>query len=140
MQLANLSFEYWNELSRQFILISTFLGGFSLAVLATLLVENDLTKIKKVIFKAAAISAAAFLIAIFGMTKILLMTTEGYPLEASHSKIIFPRIVSFFTFVIGIASQITIVALSGWTQSKALGRFTTVIGVIAFLLIFIFLG
>lgn len=140
MQLDNLSFEYWNELARQFILICTFLGGFSLTTVVTLLIGKLDTRLKRIIFKTSVISSLAFLIAIFGMTKILLMTTKGYPLETSHEKIIFPRIISFIAFMIGIASQITVVSLSGWTQSKSLGWFTSIFGFVAALLIFIFLS
>jgi len=134
-----MSFEYWNKLADQIIVISSLLGGFSIAVVANLLVSDASSRLSKNIMKAAVLAASFFLISIFAMTKVLMMTTDGFPLKATEEGIKISSLVGGMTLILGIMSLITLIALSGWTKSKQMGIFTTVVGIFTFILIVLML-
>jgi len=66
-----------------------------------------------------------------------MMTTKGYPIAVDYSDLATPRIIGLITFFIGILSMMGLISLSGWTKSKNLGIFTTIIGLVGTILIFI---
>jgi hypothetical protein len=137
--MVEMSFEYWNKLADQIIEISSLLGGFSIAVVANLLVSDASSRLSKNIMKAAVLAASFFLISIFAMTKVLMMTTDGFPLKATEEGIKISSLVGGMTLILGIMSLITLIALSGWTKSKQMGIFTTVVGIFPFILIVLML-
>ncbi len=128
-----LSMEYWNELAQQMLLISALLSGFSIAVVASLLVFTSKHPIINRILKTATIAAGSFLVTVFAMTRIIMMTTTGYPNKVVEADLLLPRIVGISTLFVGIISLSIVISLSGWTNSKSTGVFTTVIGVLTFL-------
>ncbi|WP_436515694.1 hypothetical protein [Ekhidna sp. To15] len=132
--MVELPFEYWNKLSSQIILISVFLGGFSIAITANLLINQSEKRLYNVILRLATTSSSGFLTAVFAMTKVVLVTTDGYPLEITHGDLNSPRIIGFLGYMVGVLSLLTIIGLSGWAKSKRTGIFTTVVSVITFLL------
>ena len=138
--MLELSIEYTNKLANQSIFISALLCGFSLTVLILLLEHNDKGKLRASMFKFATVATGAFLISIFAMTKTIMMTTPGYPLEFEMSELTMPRLVGGIMFYIGIFAVTAIVALSGWTKSKSLGRFTSAVGIITLVFVFLFLS
>ncbi len=127
--------EYLNKIANQIIVISSLLSGFSIAVLANLLVTKTEDKISNYILKTTTIAAASFLVAVFSMTKIVMMTTEGYPIKLESGDLDFPKLVGFGTFILGIISLSLLIALSGWTKSRRTGIFTTIIGILTLLMI-----
>ncbi|MEM7551497.1 MAG: hypothetical protein AAF363_17575 [Bacteroidota bacterium] len=135
--MTELPFEYWNKLSNQLILISVFLGGFSIALTANLLVSKSDHKLHNFILKAATMSSGSFLSAVFAMTNILLTTTEGYPFEVEHSQLNTPRVIGVLGYATGVLSLIIIIGLSGWTKSRGTGIFTTVVSIITLILFFV---
>jgi hypothetical protein len=135
--MAELPFEYWNKLSNQLILISVFLGGFSIALTANLLINKSNNRLYNVILKLATTSSGGFLTAVFAMTSIILATTEGYPGGVTHGELNTPRIIGVVGYFVGVLSLVTIIGLSGWTKSKGTGIFTTVVSVITLILFFI---
>jgi hypothetical protein len=139
MNMIEISLEYWNKLADQIIVISSLLGGFSIAVVANFLVSEANNRLMRSIMKSATIAASFFLIALFSMTKILMMTTEGFPFKVSGDDLMFPKLVGGISFFIGIISIITMISLAGWTKSKKMGKFTTAIGILTFILILIML-
>lgn len=128
--------EYLNNIANQLIVISSLLSGFSIAVMANLLVTKSERKILNSILKVTTVAAACFLITVFAMTKIVMMTTEGYPLKFENSDLDFPKIVGFAAFILGIITLTILIALSGWTKSKRTGIFTTIIGILTLITIF----
>ena len=135
-----ITFEYWNKLASQTITISSLLAGFSIAVIANFLVSELKTKLSKYIMAAAVFAACLFLISLFAMTSVVLMTTEGFPIKTvTQDDIRFPRLTGGFSFIFGIISLLAIVSLAGWTKSKKLGIFTTIIGALTFIFILFFL-
>ena len=130
-----LSFEYMNKFASQMQFISALLGGFSLTVLVLLFDKNESDKITVNIFRFSILATGAFLISIFAMTNIFMMTTEGFPLEVQGKDLVFPNVIGSISFFIGIISISVIISLFGWTKSKALGLFSTAIGVITLVLI-----
>jgi hypothetical protein len=132
--MTEITFEYWNKLANQAILISSLLGGFSIAVIANLLVSELHTKLIKSIMMFATLAAGCFLIAIFAMTKLLLMTTDGYPITFVEADLWMPRIIGSLFFYFGIISLIAVISLAGWTKSKKMGITTTSIGVLTLIL------
>lgn len=132
--MNELPFEYWNKLSSQFILISVFLGGFSIAITANLLINQADRPLYNVILKLATTSSSGFLTTVFAMTNIVLATTDSSPLGATQDELNTPRIIGFLGYLVGVLSLLAILGLSGWTKSKKTGIFTTVISIITFIL------
>ncbi|MGV7105002.1 hypothetical protein [Flavobacterium sp. U410] len=132
--MIEVTFEYWNKLADQTILISSLLGGFSIAVIANLLVSELNTKLIKSIMLFSTLAASFFLITIFAMTKLLLMTTNGYPIKFEESDLLIPRTIGSLFFYFGIISLISVISLAGWTKSKKMGRITTSIGILTLIL------
>ncbi|MEP0365334.1 MAG: hypothetical protein ABJN36_07625 [Cyclobacteriaceae bacterium] len=135
--MVELPLEYWNKLASQLILISVFLGGFSIAITANLLINQSERRLYNVILRLATISSSGFLTAVFAMTNILMTTTEGFPGEFVQSDLNTPRIIGMLGFLIGALSLLAIIGLSGWTKSKSTGIFTTVVSVIALIFFFV---
>ena len=133
--MIEITFEYWNKLADQTIMISSLLGGFTIAVIANLLVSEVNTRIFKNIMIVSTLAASFFLVSVFAMTTLLMKTTTGYPLEVIESDLILPRIVGSISFILGIISLIAMISLAGWTKSKKMGRFTTAVGILTLILI-----
>lgn len=131
--MTELSFEYWNKLAEQTLLISSLLGGFSVVVLANLLIAKLNSRLIKSIMVFSIMSASFFLLTLLVSNKILLMTTEGYPFRVENEDLFIPRILIGGAFYLGIISLITVISLVGWTKSKKMGIFSTIIGVLTFL-------
>ncbi len=85
-------------------------------------------------FATVFLSACLFLISVFAMTNIIMMTTEGYPRKVLESDLSLPRGIGSFSFFLGIISLLTMIAMSGWTKSKKMGIFTTIVGIITLIL------
>lgn len=105
--MTEITFEYWNKLAGQTILISSLLGGFSIAIIANLLVAELNTRLGNSIMVCSTLSASFFLITVFAMTKLLLMTTQGYPLKVVADDLLIPRILGSLFFYLGIISLIS---------------------------------
>ena len=133
--MLKISLEYWNELAHQLLLISSLLSGFSIALVANLLVHKSKSRITISTLKIATIATGCFLITVFAMTKIIMMTTNGYPFEIADNELTMPRTIGSLTFFLGIVSLSAVIALAGWTKSKSSGIFTTIVGVLTLLAI-----
>jgi len=133
--MVELQPEYLNKIANQLIVICSLLGGFSITVLANILVTKSESRIINYILKVTTIAAACFLVTVFAMTQIVMMTTEGYPLAIDQDELDFAKILGFSTFFLGIISLSLLIVLSGWTQSKRTGIFTTIIGFVMLVLL-----
>jgi hypothetical protein len=133
--MEDIPYEYWNKLANQVITISSLLGGFSIATTANLLVSNNDTRLVKSILIFSTSAASFLFVTIFAMTKLLLMTTDGYPFKVVSSELALPRLVGTISFFLGILSLITVISLAGWTKSKRMGQVTTGLGILTFILI-----
>ena len=140
MEVMELPNNYLNALAQQFIFISAFLGGFSAALLGTVIVSEIKTKYSKIMVVSSALAAMCFVVTVFGMTSILFQTTEGYPLVIDSHGLLLIRIISIFSMIIGLISFTVSIGSSGWLMSKRIGRITTGIGIIAFILIIMMMG
>ena len=69
------------------------------------------------------------------MTKILMMTTPGFPVKITGEDLIFPRIIGAISFVAGILLITAILFLSGWNKSESLKRFSIVVAILTLVLI-----
>lgn len=128
--MEQMSFEYWNKLAEQVLVICSLLGGFSIAVIANFLVSDSNTAISKKIMISAVFAAGFFLISVFAMTKILLLTTSGFPFPVTDKDLGITSIIGGIAFLFGIVSLVTLISLAGWTKSKKMGWLTTAIGVL----------
>jgi hypothetical protein len=128
-------FDYWNKLANQVITISSLLGGFSIAIIANILVSQNDSRLVKIIMLVSTLAGSFFLVTIFAMTKLMLMTTEGYPFNVIGSDLTLPRIIGTISFFFGILSLIAMISLSGWTKSKRVGRISTGLGILTLILI-----
>lgn len=133
--MADIPYEYWNKLANQVITISSLLGGFSIAITANILVSNNDTRLVKSILIFSTLAASFLFVTIFAMTKLLLMTTDGYPFKVVSSELVLPRLVGTISFFLGILSLITVISLAGWTKSKRMGKITTGLGILTLILI-----
>lgn len=133
-----ITLEYWNTLANQTILISSLLSGFSITVVANLLVSDKNDKLTNKILKSACVSAGCFLVAVFAMTQIYMMTTPGgYLKNVVANDFLIPRVIGVSAFMIGLCSLAMMISLAGWTKSKKVGIFTTAVGIVTLLLIFV---
>ena len=127
--------EYWNKLASQTVLISSLLGGFSILVIANLLIAETKTRISKYILVAATCAGCSFIITIFAFTSIMMMTTVGYPKIIVVSDFFFHRVLGVLTLMLGIVSLLSMISLVGWTKSKRLGVITTMFAGLSWILI-----
>ena len=135
--MSEVTFEYWNKLATQTVFISSLLGGFSILIIANLLVSELNSRLSKYILIVSTLAACFFLVAIFAWTSVMMMTTTRYPMKIVSSDITFLRTIGAITFLIGIISLISMISLVGWTKSKKMGIITTIIGVLSLVMIFI---
>ncbi len=133
--MEDIPYEYWNKLANQVITISSLLGGFSIATIANILVSNNDTRLVKSIMIFSTSAASFLFVTIFAMTKLSLMTTDGYPFNVVSSDLALPRLVGTISFFLGILSLITVISLAGWTKSKRMGKVTTGLGILTLILI-----
>lgn len=133
------SLEYMNKFASQMQFISALLGGFSLTMLGLLFDKKDSDKIMVNIFRFSILATGAFLVSIFAMTNIFMMTTEGFPLKVESKDWVFPNVLGSIAFLLGIISMSIIISLVGWTKSRALGIFSTTIGIITLISIILML-
>ena len=133
-----ITLEYWNALANQTILICSLLSGFSITVVANLLVSDKNDKLTNRILKSATLSAGCFLVSVFAMIQISMITTSGgYMKNVVANDFLIARIIGMTTFMIGLFSLTVMISLSGWTKSKKIGKFTTSVGILTLILIFI---
>ena len=106
---TGIPFEYWNKLANQVIAISSLLGGFSIAIIANILVSQNDSRLVKIIMLVSTLAGSFFLVTIFAMTKLLLMTTDGYPFQVAERDLALPRLlgtISFFNAMISFSSTL----------------------------------
>ena len=140
LYIMNLTPEYWNTLASQFILISSLLAGFSITIVANLISNDNNNKMLSRILKLSVVSSGSFLVSLFAMVHIYMITVlDGYLEKVTEDNFALERLIGLVTFFLGLCSLSAILSLSGWVRSKSNGRFTTLIGVIMFILILILL-
>ena len=132
--MNELSFEYLNKIAEQIVTISSLLGGFSIAVIANIIISETNTRITKYLLVSSSLAACFFLVTIFAMTNLLMKTSSGYPLPIDDGDLKLPRLVGIVFFYLGTISLISLISLAGWTKSKKMGIFTTVAGLITLVL------
>jgi hypothetical protein len=137
--MIELPLDYMNKLASQTQFISALLCGFSLTVLVLLFEKKNSDRVMINIFRFAILATGAFLVSIFSMTNIYIVTIEGYPFQTKSSDLVLPRILGVVSFFIGIISITIIISLFGWTKSKSLGQFSTAIGVLTLIFILLML-
>jgi hypothetical protein len=130
-----ISIEYWNKLAAQTILISSLMSGFSITVMVSLIIYNSENKYANYTLKAAMVASGSFLVAIFSFTKMVMMTTPGFPIPFTPDDLLMPRLIGFFCLLSGIISLCVFLSFLGWIKSRKMGIFSTTIGVITFVLI-----
>tara|TARA_B100001245_G_scaffold236681_1_gene229842 strand:- start:2028 stop:2555 length:528 start_codon:yes stop_codon:yes gene_type:complete len=137
-QLMEITLEYWNALAKQIILISSLLSGFSITVVANVLVYDQNDTLTNRILKSATLAAGSFLVTVFAMIQISMMTTPGGYLKNVVAEDFFlPRAIGAIAFLIGLFSLTAVISLAGWKKSKSVGIFTTVVGIITLILVLI---
>ena len=133
--MVEMSFAYWNELASQLILLTSLLTGFSIAVVANLIISETKNRITEYLLRIATVAAGCFLVSVFGMTSIVMITTEGYPLQIDENTILWPQIIAGSSLMLGLLALSALIGLSGWTKSRSVGIFTTIVGILTLLAI-----
>ncbi|MEM1327701.1 MAG: hypothetical protein AAGI23_17190 [Bacteroidota bacterium] len=62
-----ITLDYWNELAKQTTLVSSLLSGFSITVVANLLMSDKSDRLTNRILVTATLSTACFLVAVFAI-------------------------------------------------------------------------
>lgn len=91
--MGTMTSEYWNELANQYTLINALLAGFSILFIANLVFSSTSKRLSNYLLITSTLAASCFLISIFSMTKMVMMTTEGYPLEIDKNDFNLVRII-----------------------------------------------
>lgn len=126
--------ESWNMFANQFTLISGLLSGFSISLVIALLPNKLENRFVKYIFMASIFASASFIVALFAMTGVLMLTGPEFYDDGHMRKFLRIAIPSLFT---GIISLFIIIGLSGWTKSKTIGIFSTIVSIVALFLVFL---
>ena len=134
--MTELPIEYFKILAEQLVFISVFLGGISATILGTLIVVKNDKKVFRFMILFLSLAAVAFILAVFGMNKVQLILASDSPYPNSTELLYYPRLIGGLSFYFGIYSLLTVISLSGWLNSKKIGIITSVIGIIAGILIF----
>lgn len=132
--MTEIEIPYLNTLSSQLLFICAFLGGFSATLLGTLITAELEGKVMFSIIIASAVSAMGFILSVLCMTGILLITTEGYPLEVNKGELNSLRLVGAFTMILGLLGLLVVIGISGWLKDKKLGYTTSAIAILGFIL------
>lgn len=133
-----ISIEYWNELGKQMLLITSLLSGFSITIVANLLVSDKKDKLTNKILKTATLSAGCFLVGVFAMVNLIMTTTPGgFIEEVTLADFQVSRLVGVGSFLVGLCALCMMIGLSGWTKSKKVGIYTTVVAILTLVLIFV---
>lgn len=103
--------EYLNKIAFQIITISSLLSGFSIVVIANLLINKTENRVLNAILKTTIITASCFLVSVFAMTNIMMKTTEGYPFKVTAETLQLPKIIGFSTFIIGLIALSVLISL-----------------------------
>ena len=135
--MLTLSNDYINALATQIIFISVFLGGFSATLLVTLLVADNERKMMNVLIVSSASAAILFIIATFAMTKLVMVTTPGFPLKIVENEMIRARVFGVLAHIGGILALMFTIGASGWLKSRRLGIATTMLGATGFIAIIV---
>ncbi len=133
--MTETTFEYMNKFAVQIMTVSSLLAGFSIAVIANLLISDIKTRLINNILAISILAANFFLVSVFAMTKVVIMTTEGNPNKADIKDLGFPGTIGMSAFLLGTVSLLVVISMAGWTKSKKMGIFTTVIGILSLILI-----
>ncbi len=133
--MMELPVEYMNKLAEHTLVINALLAGFSLTMVVGLLGIKEEGKIYNHLFRASISATVLFLISIFAMTNLLMLTTKGFPFPLASSDFTFPRTLGVLSFMFGIIALLIAVGLSGWTKSRSLGWFTSISAMLALFLI-----
>ena len=134
--MTEIEFEYLNKLASQLITITSLLGGFSIAIVANLLVSKMNTRLGKSIFIVTILSACSFLISLFAFVSVVMMTTDGYSNKIiTANDLLATRLIGFICFLFGVIFLTTFISLAGYTKSKKIGIFTTAIGILTIVLL-----
>ncbi len=133
--MMEIPLSFLKEIANQFIFISVFLGGISASILGTLIVSKNDSRIVKFLMLGTSLSALSFIVAVFAFTKVMILSTPGYPLEVDMNTTIQDRAIGGIAYGVGIFSLIFVIGLSGWMSSKGLGIMTSIMGIISFILI-----
>ncbi|MCB9033672.1 MAG: hypothetical protein H6553_07535 [Chitinophagales bacterium] len=134
--MKELNIAYYKTLAEQLVFISTFLGGVSATILGTLIAFQLDNKIVRAMVIGLSIAAVFFIVAVFGMNKIQIILAPNSPYQSKLELLHYPRLVGGLSFIIGIYALLAVISLSGWIKSKAIGITTTIISIIAGILIF----
>lgn len=126
---------YYHEVASQINVISSLLAGFSIAIVSNLMTLKSDKKINNAILIIATFTSCCFLVASFAMTKIMMITTEGYSVEVTRRNFEIPNMIGGPSFVTGVLALCIVVSLSGWTKSENIGIVTTIMGIITLIML-----
>ena len=133
--MTETTFEFLNKYSTQIMTVSSLFAGFTIAVIANLLISDIKTRLINNILAVSILAANFFLVSVFAMTKVVIMTSKGNPNTTDINNLDFPGTIGVAAFFLGTVSLLVVISMAGWTKSKKMGIFTTIIGLLSLILI-----
>ena len=124
--MRNLPPDYLAEIARQLAFVSAFLGGFAATFLATLLVADAPGKVAGWTIGSAALSSAAFIVAVSASVMLVIVLHPDAPDNiTTNASISGARAFSVLGFMVGIYALLLGLGLSGWIRSRSVGIATS---------------
>lgn len=131
-----ISLSYLQELAKQAVFLSAFLGGFSATFLGTILVSKLKSNLANALIITLSLASASFIVSVIALTMIVVVLGPDSPYHITSDQLLFPRLLGFATFMLGTYTLIIVIGISGWIRSRSIGIVTTLIAIIASYLIF----
>jgi len=136
LDMLELTRDYIESLATQSILISALLGGMSTTILGALVLAKQQGKIINAMIITTAVASFLFIIAMFAMTNLYLVSHPDFPLEKSTESIDRARLIGGIAFNLGVLTFVAFLGQTGWVKSKAIGITTTVLAIISYFFLF----
>jgi hypothetical protein len=134
--MQELSPAYLLEIARTIGNVSAFLGGFAATFIAALLSGKFESRAAVITIAMGTTAAVLLIVAVLATTMLVTILHPEVPTQVlESSSISFGRIIAFLSFILGIYLLLASLGVSGWIQSKTLGRITTIVSLIGFILV-----
>ena len=127
---------YLMEISRQLAFLGAFLGGFAATFLGTLTISESEGKAALWAIGGATLSSVSFIVAVIAATMLATVLHPKAPAAvAAQDGITAARIASGIAFSVGTYALLFSIGVSGSLHSRTAGRITSVIAVVAAVLV-----
>ena len=130
-----LSPAYLSAIASQLGALSAFLGGFAATFLGTMLALGVRGKTASVAIGFAVCSSVAFIVAVVASTSLVAAMHPQAPASVQAAASGGARAIMTLSFILGLYTLLSSLALSGWSRSRGTGLTTSIAGGLGILLV-----